>query len=497
MVQKIRAEAGQSMQDNSVLAKGIFWEARTRIFAWYIFLITFLVGLSIPIFTRLVFLQVDQRVKEDLTEEIEAFQEFVVSTSSSTTASTQLQAAEIFDSFLRNKIPGDKTFLIGTINGQFYRSSPVGLPRVINRNSKLLTRLAQKTKPFRSQNTIQDKKFGKILYKSEPLIINEQVIGVLIVANIVDGERQEVLAAVIIVIQVLMVAFAVGLILAWIASGKVLTPIQTLIKTARSISDNDLSQRIPIQGQGEMAELASTFNHMMDSLEASFISQRQFINDAGHELRTPITIIRGHLELIDDDAQAREETISLVLDELDRMTRFVEDLIFLAKAERREFLELGTIDIEQLTEELYSKAQSLASRNWKLEAKASGSMVGDRQRITQAIMNLAVNAVQHTTFSDTISLGSSLRKGYVSFWVRDTGEGILLEDQKRIFQRFARAANSRRRSEGAGLGLSIVQAIAQSHGGKVELYSQVGMGSTFTLTLPLKATIKVREVSHS
>ena len=293
-----------------------------------------------------------------------------------------------------------------------------------------------------------------------------------------------------------MVAFVVGLILTWIAAGKVLTPIQSLIKTARSISDNDLSQRIPIQGQGEMAELATTFNHMMDSLEASFISQRQFINDAGHELRTPITIIRGHLELLDDDPQERDATISLVLDELDRMTRFVEDLIFLAKAERREFLELGTIDIEQLTEELYSKAQGLASRKWKLEAKASGSMIGDRQRITQAIMNLAVNAVQHTTVSDTINLGSSLKKGYVSFWVRDTGEGIALEDQKRIFQRFARATNSRRRSEGAGLGLSIVQAIAQSHSGKVELYSQIGIGSTYTLTLPLKATIKVREVSH-
>ena len=166
MVQKIRAEAGQSMQVNSVLAKGIFWEARTRIFAWYIFLITFLVGLSIPIFTRLVFLQVDQRVKEDLNEEIEAFQEVIVSTSSSSTTSTQPQAAKIFDSFLRNKIPGDKTFLIATINGQFYRSSPVGLPRVINRNSKLLNRLAQKTKHIRGQNTIQDKKLAKIQYKS-------------------------------------------------------------------------------------------------------------------------------------------------------------------------------------------------------------------------------------------------------------------------------------------------------------------------------------------
>ncbi|MDJ0571917.1 MAG: ATP-binding protein [Pleurocapsa sp. MO_192.B19] len=493
MTQNVKAKANKSIQTNSILSKGIFWEARNRIFAWYILLITLLVGLSIPIFTRLVFLEVDQRVKEDIEEELESFQTIVRTIEFRTETSSQEKAAKIFDYFFRHKIPADKTFLIGTIDGQYYRSSPVGLPKVINQNSKLLNDLAQETKPIRVKNIVKDRQFGDLVYQSEPLLIDGQVAGVLIIAYITYGERQEVVDAMIIVIEVLVATFIVGLILAWIAAGKVLTPIRHLIQTARSVSDSDLSQRIPVQGKGEMGELAITFNRMMERLETSFISQREFINDAGHELRTPITIIRGHLELLEDDPQERAETIALVLDELDRMTNFIEDLILLATTEKEEFLAPQTIDIEQFTAELYAKVQGLASRNWELDTKAQGNLVGDRQKITQAIMNLVANAIQHTTITDTISLGSSVEQGYARFWVRDTGTGIALADHQRIFQRFARAANSRRRSEGAGLGLSIVQAIVQAHGGKMELHSQPGMGSTFTLILPLKATMNLQE----
>ncbi|MDJ0592437.1 MAG: HAMP domain-containing sensor histidine kinase [Pleurocapsa sp. MO_226.B13] len=486
----MKSQSADSKSTKLAVSHGIFGEARTRIFAWYIFLMAVLVGLSIPIFTRIIFVQVDLRVEEDLQEEFESFQESLAKTDLTTDDSPQEKAAQVFDDFLLYKIPADKTFLIATIDGEFYRASPAGLPKVINRNSQLLARLARTNEPIKKQQAIEDPQFGKMVYETELLVIDDKPVGVLIVALIVDGEKEEALEAVVIVIQVLIVAFVIGLILAWIAAGKVLQPISSLIQTASSIDDSDLSRRIPVNSSGEMGKLATTFNRMMDRLEASFITQREFINDAGHELRTPITIIRGHLELLDDDPQERKETIALVLDELDRMTRFVEDLILLAKTERREFLELDTIDLTQFTEELYSKAQAIASRNWQLDHKASGNTIGDHQRITQAMMNLIINAVQHTNETDTIALGSAIEDGYVRFWVRDMGLGIAPEDRHRIFQRFARAAKSRRRSDGAGLGLSIVQAIAQAHGGKVELYSKLGIGSTFTLTLPIEATIE-------
>ena len=156
------------------------------------------------------------------------------------------------------------------------------------------------------------------------------------------------------------------------------------------------------------------------------------------------------------------------------MSRLVDDMILLAKAERADFLQVATVNVADLTKELFVKAQALAERDWQLDSVAKGQIVVD-----------ALNATQHTKESHTISIGSAIAKGKVRFWVRDTGEGIPLVDQKRIFERFARSSNSCRRSEGAGLGLSIVRAIAEAHGGQVLLRSQLGAGSMFTIVLPL------------
>jgi signal transduction histidine kinase len=221
---------------------------------------------------------------------------------------------------------------------------------------------------------------------------------------------------------------------------------------------------------------------MLDRLESAFASQRAFVSDAGHELRTPITIIRGHLELLGDDPQERQETIELVSDELDRMTRFVEDLLTLAKAERSDFLRLEDVDLDLLTEELMAKASALAPRDWTLERIGAGTLRADRQRLTQAVMSLANNAVQHTAEGARIGLGSELHDGRARLWVSDDGPGIPLADQERIFDRFAQAGV--RRTDGTGLGLAIVRAIAEAHGGDVVLRSAPGQGSTFTLDLP-------------
>ena len=154
---------------------------------------------------------------------------------------------------------------------------------------------------------------------------------------------------------------------------------------------------------------------MLDRLEQAFALQREFISDAGHELRTPITIIRGHLSLLERDP----ETLRIVSDELDRMSRFVEDLLTLAKAERPDFLLLGELDLDLLTEELMAKARKLAPRDWQLEHTGAGLLRADRQRVTQAVMNLAANAVEHTADGDTIALGSVLDENDVRIWVAD------------------------------------------------------------------------------
>jgi two-component system, OmpR family, sensor kinase len=180
------------------------------------------------------------------------------------------------------------------------------------------------------------------------------------------------------------------------------------------------------------------------------------------------------------------ETIYLTIDELDRMSRLVNDLILLARAEHPDFLVRETIELSSFVPILFSKVQALADRQWHLDGHAMGTIYADGQRLTQALINLAQNAVQHTQPDDHITLGVSVDHQFFSLWVSDTGEGIPAAEQQRIFQRFARVRNSQRRSDGSGLGLAIVKRIVESHHGKISLDSKIGRGSTFCLTFPLK-----------
>jgi len=474
---------------NKTLCKqhGFFGEARTRIFAWYLALMIFFVGLSIPIFYKAVFNKVDQRVREDLATELEAFQEFFEEQTSINKELTANKLDYLFEDFLAREVPKEQMYLITFLNGQFYKSHPKALPQLLKQDLNLLNHWAKLTQPINGQKGTTSSDVGSIIYLAEPVTVDGQVRGVFVVAHAMVEERQEAVEALTIVVKVLLGIFALSVVLAWIVSGQVLTPLRSLSQTARSIiTKADLKERIPVQGSGELAELAITFNEIMDRLEEVLNIQRNFINDASHELRTPLTIIQGHLELFGDDPQEQHETIELVINELERMNHFVEELILLAKTERPDSLKLETVEVSSLTKEIFTEIQALANRNWQLEAQGQGSIIVDQQRITQAIMNLAQNATQHTTETDMITLGSAIDQSSVSFWVRDTGKGIAPKDLEYIFERFARASQSPRSSEGAGLGLAIVRAIVHAHRGYVELVSQIGTGSTFTIVLPLE-----------
>jgi signal transduction histidine kinase len=271
---------------------------------------------------------------------------------------------------------------------------------------------------------------------------------------------------------------------AWLVASRLLRPLRQLRETAQEISDTDLTRRIETSGNDDLTELAVTFNAMVDRLEASFTANRQFLDDAGHELRTPITIIRGHLELIDaanpGDVTA---TRDLVLDEIDRMTRMVEDLIVLSRADQPDFIRLTRTDAGALTEEILGKARALGDRDWKLDACTEGSVLVDPQRITQALLQLCKNAFAHTGAGDEIALGFRMEPDRSYWWVRDTGSGIAIEESERIFERFQRGKRMSG-SDGSGLGLAIVSAIMRAHAGRVSLESAVGLGSMFTLTIP-------------
>lgn len=276
----------------------------------------------------------------------------------------------------------------------------------------------------------------------------------------------------------------------WAVAGRILKPVRLVRTAAAQLTEQDLTRRIPVQGRDDVAALAETFNAMLDRLERAFAAQREFVDDAGHELRTPITIVRGHLELMGDDPAEREETVRLVTDELDRMSRIVEDLLLLAKTERPDFVTPAPVQLAELTADVFVKARTLGERDWQLAEVADGEAELDEQRITQAMVQLAQNAVQHTTSGQRVRIGSRLRSRHVELYVADSGPGVQPQDADVIFERFRRGTARRgARTTGAGLGLSIVRAIAEGHHGGVRLApsrSPSGGGATFVLDLPLK-----------
>ncbi|MCW2801399.1 MAG: two-component sensor histidine kinase, partial [Aeromicrobium sp.] len=266
----------------------------------------------------------------------------------------------------------------------------------------------------------------------------------------------------------------------WIA-GRLLSPVRRLRDTALAISDDDLSRRLEVTGHDDLSDLQRTFNAMLDRLESASVTQRQLLDDAGHELRTPLTVLRGQLEVLDpEDPDDVIATRTLMLDEIDRMSRLVGDLLTLAKARRPDFVDPHPTEVETLTHGLLDRARALDDRHWLLDGVARGSSMLDGQRITQAVLQLADNAARHTSTGDEIGIGSRHHQGMLEFWVRDTGSGVDPTIRGDIFERFTRAEHT---DQGFGLGLSIVRAIAEAHGGEVVL-DDTDSGATFRLRIP-------------
>ncbi|WP_236779176.1 sensor histidine kinase [Agromyces seonyuensis] len=276
----------------------------------------------------------------------------------------------------------------------------------------------------------------------------------------------------------------------WAVAGRSLRPIRRLRETAARISASDLSERIPVQGNDDVSELARTVDGMLDRLEDSFSAQRRLLDDVSHELRTPLTIVRGHLELLDPDSPDDvREVRELALDELDRLGDLVAGIGTLVKSRRPDFVARADVDVAELTAQVAAKAAAFDSdRLWRIGGTAGLRARLDPARITQAWLQLAENAARYATPATEVVLGSRVVRTptgeQLEFVVADEGPGIPTAHRERVFERFARVAPGRG-DDGSGLGLSIVRAIAEAHGGTASLRDSAAGGSEFVVRVPL------------
>lgn len=466
----------------SPVPRRLVGSARARILLSTILLLAFATIGSTLVLREILGRQVDARIDAALVQEVDELRRLVRDGRDPRTGEPfgdDLRA--MFDVYLSRNVPATGETFLTFLGGQPYLVSSDRPEH--RRQANDLRDLGGATS---SRRGARETAAGQVRFLAVPIRAG-RTRGTFAVTILDQSERDQASDAAQASAAISIAVLLIGSAIAFLVVGRVLSPLRTLSDTATSITENDLSRRIDVRGHDEIAELARTFNAMLDRIEAGFRTQREFISDAGHELRTPITIIRGHLELLAKDPSDAPETVPVVVDELDRMSRFVDDLLLLARAEHGTgFLQLADVDVDELTDELLVKARALGDRRWARDEIALGQVRADRQRVTQAAMNLARNAVEHTAPGDEIALGTRLSDGgqALRLWVRDTGPGVPSADQSRIFDRFTRGRGGRRRSDGAGLGLSIVRAIAEAHGGQVELTSMPGEGATFTIVLP-------------
>ena len=468
------------MTEDASSRPGPLSSIRLRLLAWFVVLLTLASAVSVLVVRQVLLNGLAERIDRELVQETKELRALAGGIDPETGQPFGGRIRKIFATYLERNFPSRNEALVTFVNGRPYLRSRRVVPYRLDKDPELVARWGDLTEPDRGT---AETPAGTIEFLAVPLNANDETRGVFVVAFFKDLEQSETDSAIAGAAGTGIFVLIVGSLLAWRLAEMILAPVRKVRRTARAISESDLSRRIEVTGKDEISELASTFNEMLDRLETAFTAQKKFIDDASHELRTPITIIRGHLETLEADPEDRARTVQLLLDELERMGRLVDDLVLLARSERPDLLDFDLVDVRSLTDELHAKASGLGNREWVLAERGTGSVVADRQRITQAVMQLAQNAYQHTKEGDRIELGSSVNTGHARFWVRDSGPGIAPADQERIFKRFARAGA--RKSGSAGLGLSIVQAIATAHHGNVSVHSKPGEGATFELLIPV------------
>ena len=454
---------------------------RVRILVGFVGMLALATIASVLVAREVIYSRLDDQISQELIQEASELRRLAAGTDPATGAPFGDDVPRIFRVYFARNTPSRAEALLTFVNGELFLRSRQVVPYRLHEDPELVAHWGALTQNERGAVSTPE---GRVEFLAVPLKSNERVLGVFVVAVFRELEQGPFDDAITATIAVGLAVLLIGSLLAWGMAESVLQPVRAVTQNARAITETDLSRRIDVRGHDEVAELAATFNATLDRLESAFTAQRRFLDDAGHELRTPLTIVTGHLELLGVDPEEREATLALVLDELDRMARIVDDLILLAKAEAPDFLSLETVEVGVLTDELHTKVAALAPRSWTLDSRGRGRIVADRQRITQALIQLAENAAKHTEDGGRIAVGSLVEHGDARFWIRDEGQGIAPDEQVRVFTRFSRGTGSSR-GEGAGLGLSIVRAIAHAHHGRIELESRPGVGSTFTLVVPV------------
>ncbi len=445
---------------------------RPRVLGWY----ALLVGLALVVTSLITFEQANRAqtrvADEELREEVRDFEAGLLSGTND-----GLTVRESIESYLETWPAGDRDSIVVAFGADDVRSAG-GLAA-----DPALAEMARAVEVPRLVSVDTDAGAARAL--ATPLRVGGERRGGVVVAHPVEADRAALLDRRLAVLAAAALAFGLASAIAWFTLGRLLRPVKDMAVTADAIAaGGDLTRRIDVPPrQDEVGLLATTFNRMLERLEASFAREQRFIREASHELRTPITICRGHLEVLGADPHPDDlrETIDVVVDELGRMGRIVEDMATLARVEDPGFVRLETVDLGRFIADVARAAEPLLEGRLRVGAVPDGAAVRcDPQRLAQAVLNLLQNAKRH---GGTGPVDLRVRDDAM-MWrieVSDDGGGVPVSEEERIFRPFARGDS---RAPGSGLGLAIVRGIAEAQGGRAGLDNRPGQGATFWVTVP-------------
>lgn len=287
-------------------------------------------------------------------------------------------------------------------------------------------------------------------------------------------------------------AAVVSLLGGWWLTGRAVGPVAEVTGVARRIAaTGQFERRLAVpSSRDELGQLAATFNEMLARLEKTFLRQREFLADASHELRGPLMVIRGNLDLLklDLSTEDRLESIREATEEVERMSRLVSDLLFLSEVDAPGVVQHQPVALHEVVASVWERTKELdgGAHQVLLGYNDPTMVAGDRERLVQLLWNLLENALRYTPAGGTVSIALRREGKVAELTVSDTGIGIPAEHLPHIFERFYRVDRARSRSQGGtGLGLAIAKQVAAAHGGQIRVRSEPGEGSTFTVALPV------------
>jgi signal transduction histidine kinase len=392
-------------------------------------------------------------------------------------------ARDILELYIRRSVPDSLESLFVMVNGEVLeRSSGRDLPR-LDRDAEFIEFIASK-----QEAELGDYQSGENLvrYIIVPVAGSSDT-GHLVAAIFLDQEQQKVDALLTQLALLMLIALLSAAAAGWFVAGRILRPLRQLREITRRVKDGTTEERITgFNPNQEIGAIASDFNSMLDRTASAFASQRRFVDDAGHELKTPLTIVRGHLDLIKLDPTESTSSIAIVEDEVLRMTRIVQDLQTLTKSSQAAFIQASPVEPSEIVDEVFVKTSPLAERDWSIEAQELGVLPLDRQRMVQALLQLVDNAIKHTSIGDAIAIGCRSTGNSIELYVGDSGPGVPEESRVLVQERFARGAWTSQDTEGSGLGLAIVEAIAKGHNGELFIRDSVLGGAEVGIKLGLK-----------